>query len=234
MTDKERQEILKKAKEFFKEKIVSSHIRNTKKLVSLSEFNVNPFLNKYLANYLTGNGNPKSIAKALIYPRVLGTSITTSFGTHLQHFCSTVLSGFASSVEGLDIEFIDQIDGRRKYCQIKAGPNTINKDDIKTIFGHFAAIKNRARTNQGSISLSDLIVGVFYGTRRELSTHYLNIDKEHPVIVGQEFWHRLTGEESFYDQLIDAIGEVANEENSSELLKEVIKALAEDIEDYMD
>jgi hypothetical protein len=30
-------------------------------------------------------------------------------------------------VAGIDIEFIDAIDGRRKYCQAKLGPNTITR-----------------------------------------------------------------------------------------------------------
>ena len=230
MTDIERQEILYKAKSFFREKIVVSHIKNTKKLTKLSQFNINPFLNHYLANFLTGNGSAESIAKALIYPRVLGTSINTSFGTHLQYFCSTVLDGFASTTSGIDIEFIDQIDGRRKYCQVKAGPNTINKDDVASIKGHFMAIKNLARTNKMQINLDDLIVGVFYGTSDELSTHYKNINKEHPVIIGQEFWHRITGDQNFYTHLINAIGEVAIEANGDKLLKNVIKNLAKEIQ----
>jgi hypothetical protein len=38
-----------------------------------------------------------------------------------------------SVVHGIDIEFIDAIDGRKKYCQLKSGPSTINKDDVVTI-----------------------------------------------------------------------------------------------------
>jgi len=45
-----------------------------------SEFNINPFTATYLANFLTGDASPESIAKALIYPRILGTSINTTFG----------------------------------------------------------------------------------------------------------------------------------------------------------
>ena len=130
MNNKDKQYILNKAKDFFKEVIVENHKKNTQKL-KLKDFNINPFLVKYLANYLTGSSNPEDIAKALVYPRVLGTSINTSFGTNLQKFCTTTLEGFSSTTSGIDIEFIDHIDGRKKYCQIKAGPNTINKDDIK-------------------------------------------------------------------------------------------------------
>jgi len=229
MNIEQKNDILSKAKTFFKDMIVTSHIKNTKKLTTLKEFNINPFLLDYLANYLTGNNNPESLAKALIYPRVLSTSITTTFGTQLQYFCSSVLSGFASTTSGIDIEFIDQIDGRKKYCQIKAGPNTINKDDVATIIGHFRGIKDLARTNRLDVRFDDLIVGVFYGTPSQLSMHYRNIAKEHTVLVGEEFWYHLTGDTNFYNDLISAVGEVAIEEDGREVLNETIEALAEDI-----
>lgn len=88
---KSNHEIIQKAKDFFRNEIALNHIQNTKKLTKLKEFNLNPFLDKYKASFLTGNDDPLSIAKALIYPRVLGTA-------------------------GIDIEFIDKTDGHRKYC----------------------------------------------------------------------------------------------------------------------
>lgn len=42
---------------------------------------------------------------------------------------------------GIDIEFVDSFDDRKKYCQLKSGPNTINKDDVITIKNHFQGIK---------------------------------------------------------------------------------------------
>ena len=32
------------------------------------------------------------------------------------------------------------IDGEKKYCQLKSGPDTINKDDVETIAGHFKSV----------------------------------------------------------------------------------------------
>ena len=55
MTPEEKQIILQNAKQFFREKIVENHIRNTEKLGSLSEFNPKQFLEKYLANFAFGN-----------------------------------------------------------------------------------------------------------------------------------------------------------------------------------
>lgn len=222
-------EIIEHAKKFFRDEIVISHEANTKKLTSLKAFNLNPFLDSYKANFLTGNDSPESIAKALIYPRVLGTSINTTFGNKMQKFCSSVLSGFASTTSGIDIEFIDMLDGRKKYCQIKAGPNTINKDDVETIDRHFQGIKNLARINNLTIGFHDLIVGVFYGETDDLSSHYKKIAQNYPVYIGQEFWYRLTGDPYFYDKLSEALGDVANEYDSSEMLQEVIEKLADEI-----
>ncbi|NLL72389.1 MAG: restriction endonuclease [Clostridiales bacterium] len=228
-----KEQIIERAKTFFREEIAESHIQNTKKL-KLSSFNLNPFLDKYKANFLTGNASAKSIAQALVYPRVLGSSINTTFGNKLQKFCSTILEGYASTTSGIDIEFIDTIDGRRKYCQIKAGPNTINKDDVKTIDDHFRSIKNLARTNNLSIGLNDLIVGVFYGEPNELSSHYKNIQKNYPVYIGKEFWHRLTGEENFYSIITNAMADVASEFDGSALIEKVIDELAIEIENALE
>ncbi|AOC57939.1 PmeII family type II restriction endonuclease [Bacillus pumilus] len=223
-------EIIEKAKDFFRNEIAKSHLANTLKLKELKHLSLNPFLDKYRANFLAGNDDPKNIARALVYPRILGTSLNTTFGNKLQKFCSEVLEGFASTTSGIDIEFIDKLDGNRKYCQIKAGPNTINADDVPTIKNHFLGIKNLARTNNLSIGFNDLIVGVFYGSDDKLSGHYKKIKEEYPVIVGAEFWYRLTGEENFYKRLTDAIGEIASEFDGSKHIEEVIDSLAKQIE----
>lgn len=230
MTDEERLEILARAKTFFRARIAGNHITNTLKLARLSAFAVNPFILKYLANFFTGNQSAESMAKCLVYPRVLGTSITTSFGSNIQYFCSEVLGGFASAIPGIDIEFVDQVDQRRKYCQAKAGPNTINSSDIVTIRDHFNGIRNIARVNHLDVRATDLVVGVFYGERDELSQNYLALDREYPVYEGQNFWNRLTGEPRFYFDLINAFGEIAVESNAVDMLQETIRELAAQIE----
>lgn len=228
MDEADKRDILNKTKQWFKDSIMKNHIINTKKLVDPDKFQINPFLTVYLANFLTGNSSPESIAKALIYPRVLGTSITTSFGTQIQQFTTSVLNSFASTTTGIDIEFIDQLDGRRKYCQLKAGPNCINKDDVDTISNHFKDIKNLARTNHLPLELNDLIVGVIYGEESDLSSHYKKLISEYnyPVHIGLDFWTRLTGDHSFYYDLINSISEVVDEADYSSQLDNIINELA--------
>ncbi|GAB1370651.1 hypothetical protein MASR1M45_07120 [Candidatus Kapaibacterium sp.] len=228
MTNSEKKAILEASKHWFYQDIAQQHIENTKKLSDISNFNINPFLAIYLANFLTGNSKPESIAKALIYPRVLGTSITTSFGTNIQKFTSIVLPSFGSTTPGIDIEFVDCLDHTKKYCQLKAGPNTINKDDVESIAGHFKSTINLSKTNNLRISFSDLIVGVIYGTESELSGHYKRITSQYhyPVIVGQDFWLRLTGDKDFYFDLIKAISDIAIGTDFSKELDTVIHELA--------
>lgn len=220
--------ILESAKSWFKNIIAQNHIKNTAILSDPSEFNINPFLVKYLARFLTGSCDPISIAKALIYPRVLGTSINTSFGTNAQKFVSDVLGSFGSVISGIDIEFIDQLDQRKKYCQVKLGPNTINKDDVETINRHFSSVRNLARTNNLKLEYNDLIVGVLYGDNNQLSAHYKKLEQAHhcPVYTGNEFWERLTGDTHFYNELSSAISSIAMEYDSSHLLEETITKLA--------
>jgi hypothetical protein len=231
MDNKHRKQILENAKTFFRNEIVQSHIDGACDRASrLSEYNVNPFLFKYLANFLTGNDDSESIARALVLPRILGSSITTSFGMKIQSLVSSLFQGLGSTTQGIDVEFIDEVDGRKKYCQLKAGPNTINHDDVTTIINHFNGVRNLARTNNLNIGINDMIVGVVYGEESELSSHYKRIGNNYPVYIGQDFWHRLTGKKDFYFELIDAIGEVALEVDASNIVENTIKKLAKEIE----
>jgi len=229
MTLEERKQILELVKNWFRTVILPNHIKNTVKLTDPDIFDINPFLAPYLAGYLTGELTPDSVAKALLYLRVLGTSITTSFGQNMQKFISDVLKdSFGSMVAGIDIEFIDAIDGRKKYCQAKLGPNTINKDDIETIHNHFKAARNLGRTNNIAVQHGDLVVGILYGEPGQESNHYQKLRDNHgyPLYIGQEFWHRLTGDPDFYQELRVAIAEVAVEAKGSEIIKSVADTLA--------
>ena len=142
MTEAQKEAIIKSAKDFFRTIIIPKHLTNLRNL-KLSNFDINPFLINYLAAFLCGDTSPLSIAKALVYPRILGTSINTSFGQNTQIFISSLseIIGNASGIDGIDIEFIDAIDGRRKYCQCKAGPNTINKDDVAKIVTEISEVE---------------------------------------------------------------------------------------------
>lgn len=234
MTEQQKRAIIESGKEYFRTTIIPNHLKNLQKL-NLSSFNINPFLINYLAAFLCGDTEPRSLAKALVYPRILGTSLNTSFGQNIQVFISSLeeITGGASGIEGIDIEFVDAIDGRRKYCQCKAGPQTINKEDIATILGHFKYLMNKSRLDRMGLQFDDLIVGVLYGERENLSANYKAIDAHYPVMCGADFWERLTGDKEFYNRLAKAFGEVVEEDgiDGSTLILQKVDEIAQEIMD---
>lgn len=234
MEEKKKKQIIASGKQFFREVIIPNHLKGLREL-KLKDFNINPFLVNYLAAFLCGNTEPESLAKALIYPRILGTSINTSFGQNIQVFISHLaeIAGNASGITGIDIEFIDALDGRKKYCQCKAGPQTINRDDVATILGHFTYLQNKARLDRMDVNIGDMIVGVLYGEPTELSGNYKSIDKTCPVYCGSVFWEHLTGDKLFYHRLAKAFGEVVEEDDidGSFIIMAKIKEIAQEIED---
>ncbi len=222
MNPNEKKIVLEKFKIWFKDTLIVSHVANTKKLVDLKEFKINPFTHYYLSNFLDGNSDPKSLAKALVYPRVLGTSMTTIFGTLFQSFITKVLGGYGSTTKGIDIEFVDQIDGRKKYCQLKSGPSAINRDDVTTIKDHFKSIKNLARTNGLDIQINDTVFCLLYGEKDEKNAFILELEKEYPVYIGKEFWYRFTGDENFYKDLIQVTNDLAKDVNMKSFLDDIV------------
>ncbi len=229
---KEKLEILEKARQWWREELVPAHKRNLLKLSSLDEYDINPFLWSYLAYFLEGNDTPETLAKVLIYPRVLGTSIVTTFGSRSQDFISRVFEGvLGSAIPGIDLEFTDKIDGRKKYCQVKAGPNIVNHDGAISIKNHFKSARMIAKTNHLPIEVGDFMLCLLYGESGQENAFIKNIGKEYSLATGQEFWHRFTGDPDFYSDLIKVIGEVAEEFNMKRTINKVIKELAEKIKE---
>jgi hypothetical protein len=78
---------------------------------------------------------------------------------------------------------------------------------------------------------SDLILGVLYGTENQLSQHYKKIDEKHPVIIGSEFWYRITGYPKFYDKLVINLDQMILSLNTEDFFQKGYLALAKEIED---
>lgn len=224
-------ELLELITNYFKDKIFENHKINVLKNHSkLKSYNINPIVVKYLSKILEDDFTPLGIAKALYFPRVLGTSINTSFGTRIQNMFVEIGLAGGSLIKGMDIEFIDKIDGRKKWCQLKSGPNTINSEDVRPLLRKFKTVLNLARTNNISLNNNDLILGVLYGEEESLSQHYRKIDEEHPVIIGQEFWHRITGFENFYAKLVKILDEMILTLDTEDFFKKGYLTLAAEIE----
>lgn len=227
----EESKLLEVITEYFKDKIFENHKINAVKTHSkLKSYKINPIIVKYLSKILENSYTPIGIAKALYYPRVLGTSINTSFGTRIQNMFVELNLANGSLIKGMDIEFIDKIDNRRKWCQLKSGPNTINSEDVNPLIKKFSTVTNLARTNTMNLNNSDLIVGVLYGEEEQLSQHYKKIDLQFPVIIGKEFWHRLTGFPDFYDKLVANLDLMILNLDTEDFFEQGYKALAKEIE----
>lgn len=232
MSNRTESELLREIVEYFNTYIFENHINAALRVHSkLKSYNINPIVVKYLSKVLENNYSPEGVAKALYYPRVLGTSINTSFGTRIQNMFVELEIAEGSLIKGMDIEFIDKIDKRKKWCQLKSGPNTINSEDVKPLIKKFTNTIQLARTNKAlkNINNTDFIVGVLYGDNTELSMHYKEINKTHPVIIGKDFWHRITGFPHFYDGLVAALHETINSLDTKEFITKGCDELAEEI-----
>ena len=224
-------ELLKIVTKYFEEKIFDNHkINSLKNHSKLKSYKINPILVKYLSKILENDFSSIGIAKALYLPRVLGTSINTSFGTRIQNMFVELQLADGSLIKGMDIEFVDKIDNRKKWCQLKSGPNTINSEDVNPLLKKFSTVANLARTNQINLNNSDLILGVLYGNEAQLSQHYKRIDEKHPVIIGAEFWHRITGFPSFYKKLVINLDKMILSLDTEDFFKQGYLALAKEIE----
>ncbi|AXJ00127.1 Type II restriction endonuclease [Cyclonatronum proteinivorum] len=225
-------ELIEKVVDFVEQSIFQPHIKaSLEKHTKLRSYKINPIIVKYLSKVLEDEYTPIGVAKALYFPRVLGTSINTSFGTQVQNMFVELGIAQGSMIKGMDIEFIDRHDNRKKWCQLKAGPNTINSEDVKPILSKFEGTIRLAKTNNAmrGIRNSDFIVGVLYGTSNELSQHYRKINDVYPVYIGNEFWSRITGYENIYSKLEDEMQAMIESLNTHDFINQGCNTLAEEI-----
>lgn len=226
-------ELLNSIIKYFGEKIFGAHKANTLGAnAALKSYKINPIVSKYLSKILENDFSSAGIAKALYYPRVLGTSINTTFGTQIQKMFIDLGMASGSLISGIDIEYECRITGRRKWCQLKSGPNTINSEDVNPIIKKFDSILNLARTNYAlnQLSNNDLNIGILYGSVDEISQHYRKIDKVFPVVVGANFWHSITGYEGFYDALVLKLDELIITLENDDFLERGLQKLTNEID----
>lgn len=112
----------------------------------------------------------------------LERSVVTSFGTRIQKIAK-LIGGKGTGVEGGDI--LIEKGSKRYYIQMKAGPNTPNKDLVNMIN---QLLRSATRRNAGSIAL----LGMTYGKRSKVSDiikRYSHVDWK----IGMEFWDFIGG-----------------------------------------
>jgi hypothetical protein len=187
------------------------------KKIQIDTIDLNPFLLRIL-----GLNTPESIAEFCVSQRV-ERSVVTTYGTRVQRIAKEIC-GRGTGVEGADI--CVEEDGRRYYVQIKAGPNTTNKDIVNSINRLLHSAERRDENGVG-------LLGMTYGTRDRVSSitqRYSSID----WLIGREFWEFISNDPLCAKSIFELAGQVAersaNEgELYSDLYKKKVKELADEI-----
>ena len=216
--------------EWFSSTFIPHQEELLQKWLKAKNHNINPYLVAYKSAALTGSKSAEGIAEALITLSWLGQGLSTSFGMQFQAQLTKILRDvFGSTTSGIDVEFIDNFDGRKKYAQIKLGPDTINSDDVETIDNHFKAIKRLGRTNNLALQNNDLIIGVIYGSHSQLNANYKALkDRDYEIFVGDEFFEHVTGVPDLGTQLVEAAVSASKTVNVNSLLERAIDTLSQD------
>ena len=70
-----------------------------------------------------------------------------------------------------------------------------------------------------------------YGERNEINSFIKLLENRGTtVLIGKEFWHRISGSKTFYYDLISASEEVAEEVNLKKLVDETLREVSKKIE----
>lgn len=118
-----------------------------------------------------------------------------------------VYNGQKSSAEGIDLEFVKE--HTRYIVSIKSGPNWGNSGQIANLRSNFQKAKRilRSNSNQNHIMA---VNGCCYGRFGQGGAY----DKgDYFKICGQDFWYFISGDEDFYQDIIEPLGHKAKESN---------------------
>lgn len=108
---------------------------------------------------------------------------------------------------GIDIEYVDRVDGRHKYAQVIAAPAAFTYADVEAVKNAFAVIKRKERNDRlKNFFLSDCLAVVPWAEKP--SNALRRLAEDHPVLIGADFWMRLTGEDA-YAVIVESAREAA-------------------------
>ena len=131
------------------------------------------------------------------------------FGSFLEGLARFVAGktccGIKSATEGIDLEF--ERDNKRFLVTIKSGPNWGNSGQIKRMIDEFNKAKRTLKTNNPHIEIV-AVNGCCYG--RDNNPYK---QKGYYKFCGERFWTFITGNESFYKDIIDPLAHDAKRRN---------------------
>lgn len=227
MTEQQKQAIIESGKQYFRSLIIPDRLENLDE-ISLDSLGLEAYFFNYLSTFIKEDSQFVELAKALVYPCIFDMVFETCDTHDAEPFVSQLqgIIGGASDFDGIDFEFIDTVDGRHKYCLLKAGVESVDVDDLVTIFSHFKPVVSQPGLD---LHFEDLLVGVLFGREEDLCDFYMIIDSQYPVLCGKKFWKHLTGDSRFYARLHKAMVEVLDEEELE--VRELIQAKIEQFVD---
>lgn len=123
----------------------------------------------------------------------------TSYGTRIQKIAQRITTR-GTGVEGADI--CKEKNDRRYYIQMKAGPNTPDKDIVQQIN---TLLQGAVRRNHGSVAL----LGMTYGKRERVSSiiqRYSQID----WLIGKEFWEFISDDPEFVNRFFEIVQDISD------------------------
>lgn len=226
MTEQQKQEIFDYGKEYFRRTIIPNH-KSKFETLGLNDFKIDFSIIKYLAGSHCKTAETQHLlAMALVYPKVIETSIKTCFEQNNQSFISQLsqIIGETSEINGIDFEYVDAIDGRRKYCLCKS---IIDEEkDLVEILCDCKKAMHAIDDEDWMNAIDDIVVVVPFGKKEELPEAYNTIATTYTVLCGAEFWEHLTGYSDFYNRMLAGFCLVLDEEQiCRDLVEEVIDNL---------
>jgi len=194
-------------KEFVGETVADFHKRRLQRISSLKLEDVLARKNPYLLRARSPD-SPRALVTDLLDSH-LAPQEAGIFGSVMEQLalevCRRKYGGRKSAVEGIDMEF--ERDGTRYIVSIKSGPNWGNSSQIKKMRDYFRKAKKVLGTNTAKSAKVVAVNGCCYGTTpTEDRGDYLKL-------CGTNFWSLISGDETFYLQLINLIGDESADAN---------------------
>lgn len=190
----------------------------------LKDFNINPFLLRLLSEQM-GLNSARSIMKFLLDERFERGAVTSAgdvFQKLAEVFCER------TGVEGADL--MKRKGGRYYYIQVKAGPNTVDKDACEKLSQD---LRSAQRRHLGSIT----VFGMAYGSVEQISNivqKYLDVDMK---LIGKDFWAFISDDPDCLQELYAIAGEVARSfrdtkgRTIAQLLQDKLEQLTKEFEE---
>jgi hypothetical protein len=192
--------------QFVNAEIVKFHERRLEGLARLRLTTVLRKKNPYLfraKNITTAAGFVKSVLNAF-----LSSAEEECFGQFLEslaiHVSQETSGGRKSSATGMDLEFDRE---RVRYVvAVKSGPNWGNSSQVKRLETDFRNALVVLRQARAGLHIQ-AVLGICYGRQPTKDTGLYR------RVMGQEFWHFLSGDQELYVDIVEPIGYEARRHN---------------------